>query len=250
MYFLLTNDDGISSPSLRILAMTAVSRGHRVLVAAPSEQQSAASQRIHLNKPLMVKQQNWPNGIEAWAVTGSPADCVRLAMELSEVKPDLCISGINDGENAGCAIFYSGTVAAAREAAMHYLPAFAVSIMPGADDGMVRHLAELALDMAERSLLTAFPRLAVVNINAPAIPADQLKGIRYADPSTAFYRAGYEARTSPRGQRYYWLSNGLPMEEPLPDSDYGLLRQGYITVSILGGFASLNQHADHFINLP
>ena len=188
-------------------------------------------------------------GAEAWAVSGTPADCVRIALELCDCQPDVCVSGINDGENAGCAVFYSGTIAAAREGAMHGIPAFAVSIMPHTDEEMTAALADRALTLAEHCRLDRFPRLAVVNLNAPALPADSWKGIRYCPVSQAFYRDTYERRTSPRGQDYFWLSAGLPMETPEPGTDYDLLRQGYLTVSVLGGYSDMNAQADRFLTL-
>ena len=247
MHILFTNDDGIESPGLRALVNAALRRGHRVTVCAPAEQQSAASQRIHLNAPIMVRKKHLFEGVDAWAVSGTPADCVRIALELDDDQPDVCISGINDGENAGCAVFYSGTVAAAREAAMHGIPAFAVSILLHADEAMMDALAALSLDMAERSCLARFPRLSVININAPAIPAENWKGIRYTTVSQAFYHDSYEHRVSPRGQEYFWVRGGLPMDEPEPGSDYDLLRQGYVTVSVIGGYADLNSRADQFL---
>ena len=120
MFILLVNDDGIDSIGLRVLLKAAVKRGHRVMVCAPAEQQSAASQRINLNRPIMVYQHDYAPGTSAWAISGTPSDCVRVALELSDERPDVCFSGINDGENAGCATFYSGTLAAAREASMHH----------------------------------------------------------------------------------------------------------------------------------
>ncbi len=249
MFILMTNDDGIDSSGLRLLVREAVRRGHRVLCCAPAAQQSAASQRIQLNTPIMVHRVPDLEGAEAWAVSGTPADCVRIALELCDCRPDVCVSGINDGENAGCAVFYSGTIAAAREGAMHGIPAFAVSIMPHADEEMTTALADRALTLAEHCRLDRFPRLAVVNLNAPALPADSWKGIRYCPVSQAFYRDTYERRTSPRGQDYFWLSAGLPMETPEPGTDYDLLRQGYLTVSVLGGYSDMNAQADRFLTL-
>lgn len=248
MFILITNDDGISSPGLEVLLKTAVRRGHRVMVCAPAEQQSAASQRIHLNRPIMVRKYPSRYGEEAWEISGSPADCVRLAFEITDTAPDLCISGINDGENAGCAVIYSGTVAAAREAVMHNVPAIAVSIMPGADASMREALAERTFDLAEQSDLSRLPRFSLININAPAIPSDEWKGLRYSTVSQAYYHDSYEHRKSPRGQEYFWIGYGLLMDEPEPGSDYDLLRQGYVTVSVIGGYADLNSQASPFIN--
>ncbi len=240
MYILITNDDGIDSAGLMALAAAAGRRGHRLLIAAPKEQQSAASQRIQLNAPILVRQRDILPETEAWAVSGTPADCVRIGLELSGTRPDICISGINNGENAGCAVFYSGTVAAAREAAMNGIPALAVSIMYPATQEMLDALAEKAMDLAENLRPDALPRLTVLNLNAPALPPDQLKGLKRATLSQAFYQDHYEHRVSPRGQHYFWLGSGLPMEEPAPGTDYALLREGYMTLSLIGGYADFN----------
>ncbi len=249
MFILLVNDDGIESIGLRTMIKASVSRGHRVMVCAPAEQQSAASHRIQLNAPIMVKRYPDIEGSEAWAISGTPADCVRMAFELTSEQPDICFSGINDGENAGCAVFYSGTVAAAREAAMHDIPSFALSIMPGWTEPMMEALAEKALDIAEHSMLSGYPRLSVVNINAPAIPPKDWKGIRYCAVSKAYYHDTYERRKSPRGREYFWICAGLPMDDPEPDSDYDLLRKGYVTISVIGGFEDLNGQADQFLSI-
>ena len=248
MYILITNDDGIHAPGLAALAREAAARGHRVLVCAPAEQQSAASQRIQLNTPLMASPVDLMPGVTAWAVEGTPADCVRIGFELSDGTPDLCLSGINDGENAGCAAFYSGTIGAAREAAMHGVAAFAVSIMQHADAQMLQDLASEALRMAEGCDLKAFPRLAVISLNAPAIPRSQWRGIRLCPLSQAYYLDRYEHRINPRGRHYFWLGQGLPMEKPEPGSDYDLLNQGFATISVLGGYQTLHEHPASFLN--
>ena len=128
MHILISNDDGIFSPGIRILASAAVKRGHRVTVSAPATQQSAMSHRLTLNQSMMAKPYELA-GARAFAVDGSPVDCVRLGRYLAEDEPiDFCLSGINDGTNLGTALYYSGTAAAAREAAMLNIPSMALSI--------------------------------------------------------------------------------------------------------------------------
>ena len=135
MHILLTNDDGIFAPGIKALADAAIARGHQVSISAPSRQCSANSQHITLFAPITVKEVPWENA-KAYAVDGTPSDCVRITPALIDEKIDFCISGINQGENAGACVYYSGTVSAAREAAMLYIPAIAVSLMSGADDAM------------------------------------------------------------------------------------------------------------------
>ena len=249
MNVLITNDDGISAPGLDALVRTGISRGHRVFVCAPYTQQSAVSQHITLNKPLIAHPVDRWTQAEAWAVEGTPADCVRVGLEIAGFRPDFCLSGINDGENAGSALYYSGTYGAAKEAAMHHLPAFAVSIMHPSDEAMNLSMAERVFRMAESSVLSALPAGAVVNINAPAIPPERLRPAVLCSVSNAFYLDRYERRVSPKGQVYYWLNAGLAMEEAEPDSDYDYLHRGHVTVTVLTGFRQINEQAAGFLDL-
>lgn len=243
MHILITNDDGIHSIGLKALVDAALARGHRVTVSAPKGQCSANSQHISLTSPLLVNEVKWV-GVKAYAVDGTPCDCVRVAPMFDEAPYDFCISGINKGENAGSAVYYSGTVAAAREAAMLYIPAIAVSIMPGADDEMRANLARIAIEIAEKFEKTPLPRFTIINLNAPALPPAQLKPLMVCPLSQAYYLDSYEKRISPLGQTYFWLSaddtSGVPMERPETGSDYALLHEGHLTCTFLGNFQDFN----------
>lgn len=250
MHILITNDDGIGSRGLKALADAALRRGHRVTVSAPVSQCSANSQHITLTKPLLVHETPW-EGARAFAIEGTPTDCVRTVPNLIEEPIDFCLSGINNGENTGSAVYYSGTVAAAREAAMLYIPAMAVSIMRFAESDMLNHLANVAVALAERFSSVPLPRFTLININAPAIPPSDLKPLRVCPLSQAYFQDGYERRVSPLGQHYLWLAaddtSGVPMEEADPGSDYALLRAGHITCTFLGPFMDHNREFAHLI---
>lgn len=240
---LVTNDDGVYSVGLKALADAAIKRGHKVTISGPSSQCSANSQHITLTAPLLAHEIPW-EGARAFAVDGTPTDCARIAPFMVEDGFDFCLSGINNGENAGSAVYYSGTVAAAREASMCYIPAMAVSIMPGADDAMRHHLANIAVELAERFENVKLPRFTLINLNAPAIPPETLKPLKVCSLSQAYYLDGYEKRVSPLGQTYFWLkandTSGVPMEPAEPGSDYFYLRQGHITCTFLGNFRDYN----------
>ena len=149
MHFLLTNDDGIEAVGLKALSIAALERGHKVTVCAPLTQQSAVSHHLTLSAPLIVREMPWENA-KAYAVAGTPADCARLGRLLSDEPIDFVLSGINNGENAGTATYYSGTVSAAREARMCNMPSMAVSIRYNADERTRLALARLAITIAER----------------------------------------------------------------------------------------------------
>ena len=145
MHLLITNDDGIQAQGILTLARVAVKAGHTVMIVAPATQQSATGHRLTINESLMVQTRSIDPDFESFAINGTPVDCVRIGRKLSDRPFDFCLSGINDGLNVGTDLFYSGTAAAAREAAMLYLPSMAISIESHADEDMLVHLAEQAL---------------------------------------------------------------------------------------------------------
>ena len=246
MHFLITNDDGITALGIQTLARAAVELGHQVTVCAPIKQMSATGHRLTLMDPLVVGDYPIP-GARAYSVDGTPVDCVRIGRAIAEQPIDFCLSGINDGHNAGTALYYSGTAAAAREATMLYIPAIAISIMRGADEAMRRNLAQVAISIAEYLRDHPMPRLTFLNINAPALPPEHIKPLRLASISESFYLDKYEMRTNPRGVNYFWMKDGEQTEPPLPCTDQKLMEEGHITCTFVGTFT---QHNDQYLQLP
>lgn len=174
MHILLVNDDGITAVGITALLKEAAARGHRVTMAAPDRQQSAASHRLTLSEPIMMHPfTTGLPGVEAYAIKGSPADCVRVALlgGLVTDPVDVVISGINNGLNAGMDAHYSGTLGAAMEGAMLGYRAVAASIGWNADEVSLAALAALTLDWAERYCRIPAQPVSVLNINAPAVQA-------------------------------------------------------------------------------
>ena len=240
MHILVTNDDGIQAEGILTLARTAAQAGHSVVVAAPATQQSATGHRLTINESLMVRQQDIDPGFVAYAVNGTPVDCVRIGRKLSEKPFDFCLSGINDGVNLGTDLFYSGTAAAAREAAMLYLPSMAVSIQSNATEDMRIHLAEQALMIMDYILKRPMPRLTFCNLNAPSLPPKEVKHGKLAPISESYWLDEYVERVNPRGQRYYWLEDGVMKEQAEEGTDVELLARGHMTISFVGGFVNNN----------
>ena len=244
MRILITNDDGIQDTGIRALADAAIARGHEVLISAPAAQCSANSQHITLTHPLMVRKVEW-DGATAYSVEGTPCDCVRLGPFLTENKHfDFCLSGINRGDNAGSAVYYSGTVAAAREAAMMYVPSMAVSIVRGATEEMYRNIAEKAVEIAERFEGEKLPRFTVINLNAPKLPPEKVKPLVVCPLDTGYFLDTYELRLSPNNRPYYWVQEvdtaELPIEPTTPGSDRYFLQEGHMTCSFVGHFGDEN----------
>lgn len=236
MHIFLVNDDGIQSLGIRALCEAALARGHRVSVCAPSAQQSAASQRITLNDPIYVKPYDFGlGGVAAWAITGTPTDCVRLGLfELVTDPVDVLISGINDGYNAGMAVHYSGTVGAATEGALQRVPSMAVSVHHRATPAMVRNTARLAILAAERYPALSVPPVTVLNMNAPLREPEQLLPPMLAPLATANFRDCYIRRESPRAGVYYWMSNDNLTDPPAEGTDLDLLAKGHVTITFMG----------------
>lgn len=244
MRILITNDDGIGAEGIRALAQAAIERGHEVVISAPASQCSANSQHITLSHPLMVRQVKW-EGAWAFAVEGTPCDCVRLGPFLTENKHfDFCLSGINRGDNTGSAVYYSGTAAAAREAVMTYIPAMAVSIVRGADWDMYLHLARKAVELAEKFQGETMPRFTFINLNAPLLPPEEMKEMVLCPLSKGYFLDTYQRRESPAGQTYYWVEEvdtaDLPIEPAEPGSDRFFLQEGHITCSFVGHLGDEN----------
>lgn len=224
---LLTNDDGYDAAGLRAM-VEAFAPVARVVVAAPAEQQSGVGSAITYREPIFVRKVSLFGEVEAYSVTAYPATCARIGIEsLAPRKPDLVISGINSSANLGGSVILSGTVGAARQAAMAGVPAMAVSRGRGADYGNV---AKVALDLVQR--LRREGRIApglLLNVNVPAGP---FRGFRVVRQSVAVDTENYEKRVNPRGFVYYW-SNWTPAEDRDPGTDIGAFAQGFTTVTPL-----------------
>ncbi len=227
---LLSNDDGIYAVGLRSLYAAFTEAGHNVYVVAPLTEQSAVSNAITVFKALRAKEICESNFI-GMGVHGTPADCVKLALKnLCPKKPDIVISGINSGPNAGMDIKYSGTVAAASEAAFAGYRAMALSF----DNYQPVNLLEQAkhAEMLATTLpWDKIPARCVINVNYPDMPIDQTLGIRFCYQSSALWDDHYEERQDPRGNSYWWLHGLLRRKDVEEGSDRDLLTKGYITIT-------------------
>ena len=232
MRILITNDDGIHAVGIRDLYKGLVAAGHEVLVAAPLSEQSAVGHAITIAMPLRVKEFK-ENGFRGLGVSGTPADCVKLALTtLMPEPPDVVVSGINAGPNVGVDILYSGTVSAATEGALMGYPAVAVSADDFAPTDMTEQGRYAAAFISGRPWEAAPPRC-VLNLNYPALPVDKTLGMRLCPPTQAVYNDWYVTRQDPRGRDYHWLTGVIPPEALTPDSDRALLTKGHITLTPL-----------------
>lgn len=234
MRILLTNDDGVHACGLRAMFTALTAAGHQVRVVAPLTEQSAVGHAVTMSVPLKARPIK-ENGFSGLGVTGTPVDCVKLGLTTllaAEEPMDLVVSGINAGANVGVDILYSGTVAAATEAALMDCPALAVSM----DDFAPRDLsaqAGFAADLVGRIPWGSLPPQCMLNLNFPAHPWAEVKGMRLCPQTSAAYNDWYVARQDPRGNAYYWLEGVIPRERVAPGTDRALLWEGFITLTPL-----------------
>ena len=238
MNLLLTNDDGIRSPGIEAL-IRELAPDHELCVSAPDRQRSAAGASMTIRACLRAEPVLFPDypSVRAFAVSGTPVDCVRLGFGHLFPRPDAVLSGINLGPNRGSDVLYSGTCSAAQEAAIHGYPALALSL-DGRHDGPFVHF-DTAARLARRGLVLLrdkpLPFGGYYSINVPDLPWDKLKGVRYGHLGKVLYEAAYEARRDEEGQLvYYECGERIPNEEGPRDTDEYWLEQGYATVSALG----------------
>lgn len=208
MKILISNDDGISSPGIYALAQELKKIGD-VTVVAPLTEQSAVGHAITMKSPLRVTKYEKNNEFFGYAVDGTPADCVKMGVRnILQMNPDIVVSGINHGSNAATAVIYSGTVSAAREAAIMDIPAIAVSITSH-EASHFSYAAKTAAYFCKLIAEKGLKKGSLLNINVPDIPDDQIKGIRLTKQGRTKWDDKYEKRVDPYGQDYFWLTGEL-----------------------------------------
>lgn len=225
---LLTNDDGYDAPGLRALVEAFRSRAE-IVVAAPATEQSGKGHSITTSaEPIFLRAHRQPDGALWYAIEAPPATCVRLAVEsLLPRRPDLVVSGINRGENLGITVYLSGTVGAAREAAIVGLPAIAVSMRGNRQEDYAAAAAFVAGLVEQLQQKQALRPGLFLNVN---VPAGERRGVRVARLSLLATHEDYERRESPRGRVYYW-SRWRPLEDDVEGTDVWAFARGYITLT-------------------
>jgi 5'-nucleotidase len=230
MDILLTNDDGIFAPGLQALHRHLALR-HGVAVVAPDQERSAVGHGITLHHPLRASRLTLNAHFQGYAVNGTPADCIKLGLfELLSHRPDLVVSGINPGANVGANVNYSGTVAAAKEAALYGLPAIAVSVQ-GRDVVNYEDAAAFTESLAETVLQQGLPKGTFLNVNIPNVPFKAIAGTVISRQGTGLLADRFERRTDPRNQAYYWSGSDSQVFEDEADVDGAALQGNHISIT-------------------
>lgn len=232
MRILITNDDGIFTEGIYKLAKHMQSKGE-VLVVAPDSERSATGHAITMHSPLTVKKVDFfDTKIEAYSINGTPADCVKIGLEvlLKTRKPDIVISGINDEPNLGTDVIYSGTVSAAIESAIMDIPAIAVS-MGNYNANQFDDAAIFTSSILNKVVENDKLHNIVININYPGKPKDQIKGMKITTLGIRKYDNAFIERKDPWGNLYYWMSGTVREVEQDPESDIAAVNEDYISIT-------------------
>lgn len=230
---LVSNDDGVQAPGLLTLKIALEAAGHLVTVCAPNRPRSASGHAITLHKPLRIDTVTLADGSKAYATSGTPADCVVLGLdEVVKGQVDLVISGINHGPNLGWDVTYSGTVSAAMEGVISGFPAIAVSVASYEETMHYEPVAEfVAKHLAPRVAAHGLPPVTLLNVNAPNVPAEEVKGVRLTTQGHRQYVDRIEKRVDPIGRPYFWLGGKIHDKETGPGTDTRATGEGYISVT-------------------
>jgi 5'-nucleotidase len=228
MHILISNDDGYNAPGLEAL-VASLKQLADVSVVAPEVNHSGASNSLTLSRPLMVREAS--NGF--FFVNGTPSDCVHVALTgLLGKKPDLVVSGINNGANMGDDTLYSGTVAAATEAYLFGIPAIAFSLV-GRGWAHLDSAVQAATQIVARQISHPIPAPVLLNVNFPSLAAAEVKGLRVTrlgkrHPSQPVVKA-----TNPSGEVVYWIGPPGDAQDASEGTDFGAVAEGFISVTPL-----------------
>ena len=227
---LITNDDGVSAPGIRNLVEAVRDLG-KIVVVAPDKPQSGMGHAITIGSPIRLQQVHTFEGIETYQCTGTPVDCVKLAVDkVLHRKPDLCLSGINHGANHSINVIYSGTMSAAVEAAIESIPSVGFSLMDFSIDANFEGAKKYARIIVQKLLEEEQDKHMILNVNVPAVPVNLIKGLKICRQAYAKYEEDFIERQDPHGKKYYWLTGEFVNFDKGEDTDVWALANNFVSV--------------------
>lgn len=228
---LITNDDGIHAKGMATLVDICKPLG-QVVVVAPERANSAKSHSVTINQPVNYYPVDTYPGTEAYAVTGTPVDSVKMALgNILTRKPDFVFSGINHGSNAAINVIYSGTMAAAIEGASFDIPSVGFSLTDHNPDANFEPASSYVRGIIKQVMQSGLPHRTCLNVNIPNIPEKEIQGVRICRQTKGYWNDGFTKRQHPAGFHYYWLTGRYVNEEPeAKDTDEWALRHNYVAV--------------------
>ena len=227
---LITNDDGISSKGIYALWEAMHDLGDTFIVA-PSIEKSASSHSLTLSDPLRVKVIERKNGFKGWSISGTPVDCVKIAIRnILKDRPNIVISGINHGANLGSNIMYSGTVSAAAEGMIMGIPSVAISLASYKTDNydVVKNFAK---KIVENIMDYGMPKDTLLNVNVPYCKEHEIKGIRITKQGSQYFEDEFEERIDPRNNNYFWIKGRMIDEDQSIDLDSAAIKENYVSIT-------------------
>lgn len=231
MRILLTNDDGINAMGIHAL-INELNTMAEIYVVAPDRERSGTGHSITVFDPIKAIETNIPGIKKGWVVGGTPVDCVKLAIaRLIDEKIDLVVSGINHGSNLGTDVLYSGTVSAAAEGVIMGSPSISVSLNSFKEDEDFSFAAQFTRRVIAAVLPEGIEKTTLLNINVPALPSEDIEGVRITKLGLRNYDNLFEERRDPRGNTYYWLGGGVLEEEQHQDSDVYAVEHGCVSIT-------------------
>lgn len=233
MRILVTNDDGIDSEGIAALVHAMRSIGD-VVVVAPDRQQSAVGHALTVSSPLRAVPFHRNGEVFGWAVNGTPADCVKLAVSaLLDTRPDIIVSGINHGSNTSVNAIYSGTVSAATEGSLMGIPSMAISLASFDHSADMTLAREVASEMAAKLISINLPSGTLLNVNVPAVHRSEYKGLKVTRQGHSLWMDSYDRRRDPHGREYFWLTGKMISVAEVEDADDIAVAAGYASVTPL-----------------
>ncbi len=228
---LVSNDDGIFSDGIGAL-IKELQTIAVVTVVAPETQQSAVGHAITVHRPLRVREVEKDGKFFGYAVDGTPADCVKLAIRhLMPVKPDLVVSGINHGSNTAISVIYSGTVSAATEGTILGIPSFAVSLTSFESNVDYSYAAKFSRRFALQVIEKGLPNGTMLNVNIPPLSENEIQGIAITRQGKSVWNDEFEARRDPGNRQYFWLKGELVELDEEEDIDQRAILNNKISVT-------------------
>lgn len=227
---LITNDDGINAPGIKALAEAAASLGD-VTIVAPIAEKSAVGHAITVSDPLRISEIERNGSFFGYAVNGTPADCVKIAVKcLFETPPDIVISGINQGSNTATNVIYSGTVSAAAEGVILGIPSIAVSLTSFTKTDF-SYAAKVACQIAKEVLRKGLPPRTLLNVNVPALPENEIADVLPARQGKGRYEEVFDKRLDPFKRTYYWMAGKRMILDQDDDVDDVIVMQNKVAVT-------------------
>lgn len=228
---LITNDDGVTAPGIKALVEAVKGLG-RIVVVAPDKPQSGMGHAITIGSPLRLQKVAGIEGIESYACSGTPVDCVKMAVDIVlHGKPAICLSGINHGANHSINVIYSGTMSAALEASIESIPSIGFSLLDLSIDAdfnaakiYARKVVEMVLNLRQKD------KHLCLNVNIPKGAASLIKGMKICRQAYAKYQEEFDERKDPHGKKYYWLTGEFMNFDKGKDTDVWALKNNYVSI--------------------